>query len=285
MKTFRIKLAIVGIFIFLLPLMVLGQSFLLQDLPTDKKKLGFRYLRPDFKGDDGLSFLSGVYDFSVSIPVGSNMNFEASLPFVTIGSSGCNGGTCNDTESSIGNIYIGVRHRLKSTAEKGTSIALGVFLPTTPEDKFSTVMMGWYADYYEFQKFFPNTLTIYGNVSHHLIKENGLMFNMEIGPNLSIPSGDNDGETELFAHYGLSAGYRTHGIVFKVELAGLAIVTEEAEHFGDRFTHFLVFGVQWNRGSIRPGLFYKLYLNEGWRESLNGVFGIKLDVILDKENK
>jgi len=274
MKMIRMKSVIAGIFIFLLPFVVSAQSFLLQDVPADETKLGFRYLRPDFKEGDGLTFLSGVYDFSVSIPVGSKVNIVGSLPFGVIGVEGV------DTESGIGNIYVGLQHRLNSTAEKGLSASLGIFLPTMPEDKFSVFLIGVYSNYFEFQKFFPNTLTVYGNLAYHRIKSNGWMFNLEIGPNIMIATGDNDADTEVLIHYGLSGGYRVHDVAFKAELAGMAILTEDVDEFGDRFAHMLAFGVQWTRGPVRPGIFYKIYLKEELRDVVSGVIGIKLDVVL-----
>ncbi|UCH98170.1 MAG: transporter [Candidatus Aminicenantes bacterium] len=273
MKMFRMKSVAAGIFIFLLPFIVSAQWFLLQDSPTDKTKLGFRYLRPDFKGDVSLSFLSGVYDLSVSIPTGSRLNIVGVFPFASMGVEG------DESESGIGNIYIGLQHRLKSTVEKGISLSLGVFLPTMSEDKLAVCLIGIFTNYYEFQKYMPNVLTIYGNLAYHHIKSEGLMLGLEIGPKLAIPT-KNGGDAELYAHYGLSGGYRTGGIAFKAELAGIAVITEEVDDFGDRFIHSLAFGLQWVRGSIRPGIFYKIYLKEEMKDIVSGVLGIKLDVLL-----
>ncbi len=275
MKVYGMKLVMAGIFVLFLAVIVSAQSFILQDPPVDKTRFSFQYLRPDFKGDDSLSFFSGAYDLTVSIPVGSQLNIVGALPFATLGVE-------DETESGIGNIYLGLRHRLKSTAEKGLSLSLGVFLPTMPEDKWSVFLMGVYSNYYEFQKYMPNVLTVYGNVAYHHIKSEGLMLGMEIGPKLAIPTKDSEGDTELFLHYGLSAGFRTGGVAFKAELAGIGIITEEADNFGDRFVHMLAFGVQWVRGSIRPGIFYKIYLKEELRDIVSGVIGIKLDVILQQ---
>ena len=65
-----------------------------------------------------------------------------------------------------------------------------------------------------------------------------------------------------------------------MELIGLAIITEDVDDFNDRFLHTLVFGGQWNAGTIKPGLFYKIYLKDELSDLVDGVLGIKLDVCL-----
>ena len=271
MKTCGIKTIIAGICFFLLSVAAFGQSFILQDLPVHNTKFGFRYLRPDFDGADCLSLLSGIYDFSVSIPVSSKLNIEASVPFVTIAD------TCgwDSTENAVGNIYVGLRHFLKSTAEKGITLSLGVFLPTVSENDYSPYFFAASTNYYEFQKYIPNVMTVYGNIAQFLIKSNGLLLNMEIGPDVWIPARGNWEGMELLVHYGLSAGYRMNAFTFKAELGGRKVITESGN-----FTHIVALGVQSHRGSFRPGIFYKMYLNEEMREGISGVIGIKFDIVL-----
>ncbi len=274
MKTFQKKSIIAGIFIFFLTFFISAQSFILENPSTDKTSFGFRYLRPFFEGSSELSFLSGVYDFSVSIPVGSKMNIVGSIPFVTMG------GELTETESGIGNIYIGVQHRMKSTVGKGMTLSFGAFLPTTSEDKQWAAMFGILTNYVELQKYFPNLLIIHGNVAYRFSQSNGLMYGLEIGPYLMIPTKGEGSEMELFLHYGLSCGYRMKDFVLRAEFAGIGIITEKDIDFSDRFFHALTFGVLWYHGSIRPGIFYKLYLNKDLSDSVSGVLGIKLEVVL-----
>lgn len=276
MKMFRMKSVIAGIAIFLLPLIVSAQSFILQDPPTEKPKFTFRYFRPHFKeSESSLSFLSGVYDFTVSIPLSAKVNIIGSVPFSAVGWK-----DFDESESSFGNISAGIQYRFNSTDEKATAVTFGVFAPTASEEKESLFMMGFLTNYYEIPKYFPNVLTIYGNLSHHVFKADGLLLNLELGPYFMIPT--EGGDPELFIHYGLSGGYRVNPISFNVELAGIGILSEESEDFGDRFEHMLAFGAQWNRGWIRPGIYYQLYLKKEMREYINGVLGIKLEIDLKK---
>ena len=274
MKMLRMKSVMAGIFLFLLPLVVSSQMFLLEDLPMNKMKIGLRYLRPDYKGEDGLSLLSGVYDFSLSIPLSSKLNIVGSIPFAALG-----GDRADDWEGSIGNIYVGLQQRLNSSPVNYFYASLGAFLPTMPDDKAGPAIFNLFSEYYHLQKFFPNELTIYGNLAYHHIKEKDFILGGEIGPNIMIPTKDG-GDVEIFIHYALSAGYRLDYVDCKVELLGLGIITEDVDEDEDRFIHDLAFGVYWNRGKVRPGVFYKIYLNESLRESISGVIGLKLEVIL-----
>jgi hypothetical protein len=280
MKMFRMKSVIAGIVIFLLPLVVSAQSFILQDPPADKANLTFRYFRPHLKqGVNSLSFFSGAYDLTFNIPVNAKINFVGSLPFATIGFKGYD----SESESSFGDISLGLQYKLKSTAETATAVTFGVCTPTMSAKHEGPFFMGFYADYYEFQKFYPHVLTLYGNLAHHIFKANGLLLNLEIGPYFMIPTeGGEYADTELFLHYGLSAGYRVNPIAFKVELAGLGILTEEMYEGDHRFEHMLAFGAQWTRGSVRPGIFYQVYLRKDVSDNISGVIGIKLEIDLKK---
>ena len=268
------KTVLVGSIVLLLSVTAVGQSFFMQDIPADKMKLTFRYLHPDVKGDDTLTFLSGAYDASLSIPIGSQLNIVGAIPFAAHNIEG------EQAESGIGNLYIGLEKRMKSTAEKDLSVSLGVFIPTGSKHKPSVVTMGLLTNEYEFFKFSPNTLTIHGNVSYHMITPGGLMLGFELGPEVAIPTASNEGDTELLVHYGFSPSYRLGGLALTAELGGICIITEHVDQFSDRFIHQLAFGVQWMRGSFRPVIFYLLYLKEYLSDIVNGVIGIKLDLVL-----
>lgn len=274
MKMFRMKSVFAGIFIVLLPFIVFGQTFFLENIPSSRTKLGFRYLRPEFKEAD-LSGLSGVYEFSLGIPVGSRLNLVGSLPLSIVNITGA------ENEGSIGNIYVGLQSRLKSSRQNVFSLSLGVFLPTMSEENVDAGFVGIFSNYYEFQKFIPNTWTVYGNLAYHRIKPYGFIYSFEVGPNIMIPTENDYGEeTEVYIHYGISLGYRLDYIDIKAEWTGIGIVTAKVDSFDDRFVHALTFGIFWNRSFLRPGVFYKIYLKEELRETVSGVLGLRLDIML-----
>ena len=136
-----------------------------------------------------------------------------------------------------------------------------------------------FTNFYELQKYLPDVLTLYGNYAFRSSKPGGAIFGFEIGPNFLIPTEDG-GDSELFLHYGLTAGFQMTQLAIFAELAGIAIITEDVDDFGDRLSHVIAFGAQWTGSRLRPGVFYKLYLDEDLSDSVDGVLGIKLDVSL-----
>jgi hypothetical protein len=274
MKMFGLNVVKAGIFIFLLPVLLSGQMFSMEDLPVEKMELGFRYLHPDLKGEDGLSLLSGVYDFSIRIPLSSGLNIVGSIPYSVLA-----GDLVDDSEGCVGNIYVGLQLRLNSRPGNYFFASMGAFLPTAPDNKPDPITSALFTNYLQIQKFFPDMVTIYGNLAYHHLKEGDFIFGGEFGPNLMIPT-EEDADVELLVHYALTAGYRWKYVDLKVEFQGLGIITEEELDTEDRYIHDLAFGVYWNRGKIRPGVFYKIYLKEYLRDVVTGVIGLKVDFTL-----
>jgi hypothetical protein len=230
-------------------------------------------LKPYFEADVDFSAFSGIYDLYANIPVRSNLNIVSSLPYSTYADD-------EESESEVGNLYIGLQMRQASHKNKSSIISFGAFLPTAGEDDFSINFLSALANYYQLEKYLPNTLTIYGNYSHHIVQSRGGLVNFEIGPNILIPTKDDDDETELLMHYGISGGFQFTNFAVLAELVGLVIISEDVDDFSDRFIHTLAFGGQWTGSAVRPGIFYKIYLKEDFRDFIDGVLGIKLDVAL-----
>ncbi len=241
-------------------------------MPKDKPQLGLRFMRPNLDGDDDLSILSGAYDLYFNIPVSPKINLVRSLPYTIFSAKG------EDSEGGIGSIYVGIQTKPMSESGNNSSLSLGIFLPTTADD-FSPMVLGWYSNYYEIQKYIPDMLTVYGSYSYSMNQSRGPIFGLEIGPNLFIPTKD-DGDVELFAHYGISGGLKMSNIMFSAELVGLAIISEDIDDFEDRFTHSLAFGAQWTGSNIKPGIYYQIYLKEDLKDDVDGILGINVDIDL-----
>ncbi len=272
MKNYFIKTVMAGIFIGLLFSSISAQNFLLQTMPKNVSQLGLRFMRPNFEEDAELSLLSRTYDLYVNIPVSSKINLVGSLPFTTFAAKD------EDSESGIGNIYVGFQTKPVPEFGNKSSLSMGVFLPTAT-DEASPMFLGIYSNYYEFQKYISDLVTVYGNYSYQKDQSSGPVFGVEIGPNLFIPTKD-DGEAELFAHYGISGGFKITNVTLSAEIVGLALISEDVENFEDRFIHSLAFGAQWTGNNIRPGVFYEIYLKEDLRDVVDGVLGIKIDASL-----
>ena len=274
MKDYAIKAAVAGILVGLLCHSVFAQTFLLQNLPENNPQFSLRYLRPNFEADVDFSTFSGIYDLSFSLPVSAGFNLVGSLPFSSAGFEG------QESESGFGNIYVGLQTRRHPTPERTSSLSFGLFLPTAPDDKFSLLLVNIFSNLHQQEKYIPDMLTLYGNYAYHRTQPGGVKLGVEFGPQLYVPTDDEGDESELFIHYGFTGGAQVNHFAIFAEFVGLAIITEEADEFGDRFTHSLAFGAQWTEGVVRPGIFYQIYLDEDMEEVVDGVLGIKIETSL-----
>ena len=272
--TFRLSSSIF-VWLSLFGHVAVSQNFLFQTPPQTYPQLSLRFQRPNFEGVDGLSAFSGAYDLMVNTPIGEKISLLVELPFSSFSVNGF-------SEISVGNLFVGLQSRpgqYQFQASK-SNITYGVFLPIAGED---ASFIGSVANFYEFQKYFADILTLYFNYSYQSIPmgSEGAFFGLEIGPNLFIPtSGDED--VELFLHYGLSGGYQLRQLAFLAEFTGLFIVTGDLDSFTDRFFSAINLGAQWTHGMVNPGIFYNLYIDEDLQDEVNGVLGIRINIKLNR---
>jgi hypothetical protein len=271
MKNSFFKTLVAGILFSVLVNCVRAQTFLFQGLPQQKSQIGLRFMRPDFKYGSDLSTLSGIYDFSVNIPLSQNLNLVGSIPYMTFKFE-------NFSESGVGNIFIGLQTHSGFNKGKSSAGSFGLYLPTSGEDICG--LFGAYTHFIDYAKYVTDLLTFYGNYSYVNRTPKGFRLGVEIGPDLVIPTGDG-GDTDFLIHYGFTFGFQDENFAVLSELMGLVIITEEADDFGDRFLHSLDFGFTYLRYNVKPGIFYKLYLKDDFSDIVEGVLGIKVDVTVD----
>ncbi|NIO27670.1 MAG: hypothetical protein GTO29_03850 [Candidatus Latescibacteria bacterium] len=265
-----------------------AQNVLLQSIPTSKSQITLRYLRPYF-GDEysprnyDLSRFSGIYDLSCNLPVSSDINFIYSLPVIVYHArrdpSIYPFASIRSTykENGIGNIFLGLQKRWVYTEETGANVSAGIFLPTASEQtSFSEFSLK--TNFYEREKYWPKTLSIYGNFAYHLIPSRGGKFVFEFGQDIWIPTGKRTREIELLYHCGVSGGIHFSHIAVFLEYAGEFILTEEYPEFDDRFSNSVALGMQVAKGVVRPGGFYKFCLAE---DCHGRVLGLKIDMCLE----
>ena len=254
---------------------VAAQTFLFQSLPGANPRLGFRYLHPFFNLQDlDLSRWSGVYELSWNTPVSREINLVFAIPYMimnfeTIG--------YEYSESGVGNIYIGMQYHQAIHATESANTGLGVFIPTASDhvglQTWGLSQLSALTDNHQFQKYVPDLVTFHANVARHSLIRGGLFFGVQTGAYVTVPTED-EGDTEFFMHYGLSGGIQLRDAAIFAELLGLVIATEDDLDLSERFDHEVAFGIQWLRGL---GVFYKLYLDDEYRDAVDGVLGIQLE--------
>jgi hypothetical protein len=269
-KTFLFSLTISSSFFFLS-----AQNLNLQPIPTDDIKIGFNFSKPFYSSVTNISTLSGVYEINCNIPLSSKLNIVGEIPFINFSYDINYGfGKFEYKNQGLGNIFIGLQTK-PNLSDKGKSIAsFGVYLPTGGKDLF---LGSSFINYYDLQKFTPNSIGLLFNYAYHKTASENFSFGFELGPNILIPTVGEYSETELFIHYGGGAVVHINKLSFNVELLGLGIISQEVDNFLDRFVHQAEFGLQWKESQVTPQIFYRIYLREEIREMVDGVLGIGME--------
>lgn len=275
LKRMRFKSPVIGLVFFVLPLLVSAQGYQMEGPQGDGLQLGFRFFHPDFKENDRLSFFSGLYQFSISVPVSKKLDVVGRLPL------GAVGGDDIESETGFGNFYTGLRYKFINTEKKKASLSIGVYWPTASKEKMSAAIIGMFSDYSRYFQFFPETVILSLNYTYYYYMPSGWFFGTEVGPDVMLPKKEyGREEVELFVHYGLTGGYRFKSVELKAEFVGIGIVTEDVEEPADRFNNELILGAKYIGGRVQPGLFYKFYLNSNTREFVSGAFGFSIDYVM-----
>jgi len=218
--------------------------------------------------------LSGVYQLSFNIPLSSKLNITGNIPYISSDYEIDYGYyTYKYDRNGIGNIFVGVQTNPGTIEDSKSFVTFGIFLSTADE---RTAYSGLYTNYYDLQKFTPDALGLYFNYAHHKII-NVFNYGFEVGPNILIPTGEFS-ETELFIHFGVDAGYQINKLLISTEFIGVAIISQQADTFGDRFVNMFNLGAQWKEDVITPKVFYKIYLREEMRDMIDGVLGLGVSV-------
>jgi len=265
-----------------------AQSFLIKDVPHDNLSVDLRFLHPFYKSPVGLNALSGTYDLNISVPVGGKWNINMAVPVVVYKykldypiydyyySS-------KYSKTALGNIYVGLQTRDSTSSNKARYFSFGVFLPTVDKNNAGSAnYFGLLTNYYDLQKYLPETVALYSNLAFRWYLENGIRFGLDIGPQYLINISDRgSGGNSFFMHYGLSAGIKIDDFIFKSELTGIMILTGDAENFSDRFINFLSLGLSYTNFIVKPSIFYQFNFHELYTNVSSGSLGIKLSYILE----
>jgi hypothetical protein len=257
------------------------KSFLLQDEATDNLHFGFNFIRPLYSSEafsttgDPFSLLSGAYELTFSIPTKKRINFTGILPVTALAGEGF------DSKIGLNNLYLGVQRRLSDNQQKGLLVSAGVYLPTASDQNTGVLLMGLIGNPFEFPKYTPNALTFSANFTYLIKRKGGFILRAEAGPYFVIPTGKAEGDAEILAHYGLSAGSHLGDFFLGIEFIGMAIISK-GDFLGENSIDGIIGGLQWTKHRIRPGIFYLLHLDKSFSDGLNGVIGFKLDFLFKK---
>jgi hypothetical protein len=225
-------------------------------------------LFPSFEGAD-TDFPTWAWFAGTRLPTGDAMSFVAELPY----SRGEVGG---DSESSIGNPYLGMEYAPRPT---GPRVELGLRAPLASDDDILPVIVGFYSDVERQEAFIPDLVTVRLGVHyrHAATPDSRIAWDLRLVPSVWIPT-ESDAENEGFLGYGGMVRYEGDDVRFGGGLTGRWNMTSDGGDFGEASFHQLDLAADFLRGPVRPGLQLKLPLDDSL-DLVDTVFGLSVTIL------
>lgn len=258
----------------IIALPVWAQPIWLAQSPTDGNSLAVEFIKPNFEGEDNLTFLTSVWFFSGRFAIGESITLVGELPLV-YAKPDVDGA---DSETIIGNPYGGIEVRRAGSNFFGE---LGVRLPVTPDDKFLAPLIGFYGDVDRLEAFIPDLFGIIGRVNYQSISPSNIIVRLRVGPTILTNSDDFfEDDTEVLVDYNAQVGYSGQSIIIVGGFTGRYIATQDEGDFGEKTIHQLGASAGLKGGTVSPGVHFRLPLDEDLTELLDFVFGLNLTINL-----
>jgi hypothetical protein len=258
-------------------LSAMSQNLYVHPLPQELIRIDVKYLRPYFTRNANIEMKdrSGMYEIFMNIPFIKKFNLYFDVPIIIQAYD-------NQTHGNgIGNVYLGLHSRPDSLDNIYTSTSFGIFLPTVNSSISALSFLGGYASFQEPQKAMNNTLTLYANYVYSIGERRRKYIGFEIGPQFYIPTISSAGTTDLYLHYGLSAGYTLCNVIVTSEFLGLVDLTSSYSTFSNRIDHSLALAVSFEKLDLRPTIFYQIVIDDQASQIMNGILGFNLSFIAD----
>jgi hypothetical protein len=232
-----------------------------------------------FPKEDGAQFLSGALFFSGSGRIGKTLRFEAELPIARTGFDAGSG--VSESSVQVGNPYLGLTVRGEG---KSVGLQFGVRVPTASDPSTSigeaANQMGVLADFDRFEAFAPKVFTARAAVEVRHTTPDGLLLRAKLGPSLLVDThSGNSGDTqELYADYGVRAGYEGADVSATVGFTGRALITEGDLSFAERTVHQVTGALELRLGRVRPSALVRFPLDDDFRALTGVIVGLGVRV-------
>jgi hypothetical protein len=243
-----------------------AQNYLFHKSPDSTAQLDLRYYRPSFSNPiTDLTFLGGIYEARLNMPLGEKYNLNVTIPFINSAFQEF------DAERGIGNPSIGLQRKLKQEGKENSNIMLEIFLPIATSNS-DYLDFGIFTNFHDFAKYLADAMTIHINYAHSYNVHADFYLLGEIGPSVVIDVGDSFDESEVILRYGIAAMYDFKSFNIRSEFTGEGILTENDSN--DKFFQSISFGAQLTQGNFKPGIFYNVFLDDNLSTSTDGVVGL-----------
>ena len=225
------------------------------------------------------SFPTWTWFVGARVPVSRTVWLEAELPYTRIE---FDSEFIDITGSKIGNPYVGVE--VAPNPDRGMRFEVGLRAPVVNVDDaedLAAVFNGVLTDVDRRDAFYPDILPVHTGIRYHqsaLTTKSGVGFDIRLTPDILIPVGDNDGDTEVELGYLGTVQYAMPSMRVGAGFTGAWIATGDQD-FDQDSSHQLEFMADFLKGSVRPGVQLKIPLDSEPFDIMNLVWGFSLNIL------
>ncbi|MFQ5638519.1 MAG: hypothetical protein ACE5IR_11045 [bacterium] len=241
----------------------------------NNKSISVEWLKANFDGDDNTTFLSSATFLTIRFPINERLSFvgEVSVAHGELDFSG------SDSKTTFGNPYLGLEIRPQDSP---LYFELGVRVPAVSSNNLAT-FIGSFADADRFEAFRPDLLTLEGMVNlYRMNRDTGFFLRLRGGSSLffNTDAGLGQDDAEWFLVGDGFAGIQGDKLRVEGGLTSRLVLTED-DNLGERTFFQLGAIASLHLGQFRPGVHFRLPLDDDLTEIIDWVAGINLHYILE----
>lgn len=258
--------------------------------PGNDNSVSLEVLKPNFNHYlEGYRARTTVWFLSGRFEVTGKLSIFVDLPLVFSDYSGYlrfGGVSPNETETQIGNPYIGIESSLTGQNTNHTITGrLGVRPPLTSDEKTTASLVGLLTTYDRSEAFTPDMWAFTGGFGYSRTLESGLTFSANVEDVLLIPTEEGENH-RLFIDYNLGLWLTQSNVSLGAGFNGRWLTTEPDRDdywdFGETTVYQLGFVGKYNFGDFSPGLHLRVPLDNDIGNFVDYVFGFNLTFDIDK---
>lgn len=176
-------------------------------------------------------------------------------------------------ENTIGNIYLGFETR-KENVPFWTN--LGIYLPTTPDNKIFATLVGAYSSPDHFEAFIPNSVLLTFRGNQQLNDKFGFGAITRIGVTGMLRTKIDENSTidrfEAFLNYAFQPTFTSETLNIIAGFSGRMFVTESGD-LSQRVMHQIGTTISYKISSYRPEIFIRIPINKSLKYLLENTYG------------
>ena len=236
-----------------------------------KPVFSFEFVKPNLDGTDNTTSISSAVFFTLRWPwtekiifVGELALAHAELDFEDFDS---------DADNKLGNPYLGLEFFREPSSS--VYVELGIRAPVVSSSNFAT-FIGFFADVDRFEAFRPDVLPLLAVINLRQKFPTDFFIRLRAGTSIELDTGNDNDESELYIIFAGLGGYEHERLRLEVGLTGRLIVTEDG-NIGERTFLQMGANASYAFGVFRPGIHFRLPLDDDLKEVIDYVVGFNLE--------